>query len=404
MNSKLIGGILLVVGTSIGGGMLALPIAGAAGGFIYSSILLLFCWLAMTFAAFLILEVNLWLPNNSNIISMAKKTLGNTGAIVTWITYLLLLYSLLSAYISGGGDILHGLLLAMGVNTASSLDACLFVIVLGLVVYKGVQSVDYVNRGLMFTKLGALVLLIILMTPFIQLPDLTTGKAHLLLGSVMVMITSFGFATIVPSLRSYFHSDVAKLRRVIFIGSLIPLIAYIVWDLAIMGTLPITGPKGLVQMMTSGHSTTDLTTSLSVTLHSHTVTAITRLFTSICMATSFLGVSLGLSDFLADGFNMEKKGLNAVTIYSVTFLPPLAFVMYFHNAFIGGLNYAGICCVILLMLLPALMIWQGRYKLNIAQGYEVVGGKSGVILLGIISLLLLLLSVQQTFASLLSNL
>src|ERR1700761_7549873 len=235
MNSKLIGGILLVVGTSIGGGMLALPIAGAAGGFIYSSILLLFCWLAMTFAAFLILEVNLWLPKNSNIISMAKKTLGNTGAIITWITYLLFLYSLLSAYISGGGDILHGLLLAMGFNSASSLDACLFVLILGFVVYKGVQSVDYVNRGLMFTKLGALLLLIVLITPFVQIPDLTSGKAHLLLGSVMVMITSFGFATIVPSLRSYFHSDVAKLRRVIFIGSLIPLICYIIWDLAIMG-------------------------------------------------------------------------------------------------------------------------------------------------------------------------
>ncbi len=404
MNSKLIGGILLVVGTSIGGGMLALPIAGAAGGFIYSSILLLFCWLAMTFAAFLILEINLWLPKNSNIISMAKKTLGNTGAIITWITYLLLLYSLLSAYISGGGDILHGLLLAAGVNSASSLDACLFVLILGFVVYKGVQSVDYVNRGLMFTKLGALLLLIILMTPFIQVPDLSSGKAHLLLGSVMVMITSFGFATIVPSLRSYFHSDVTKLRRVIFIGSLIPLICYIIWDLAIMGTLPIAGPKGLVQMMTSGHSTTDLTTALSVTLHSHTVTAITRLFTSICMATSFLGVSLGLSDFLADGFNMEKKGINAVTIYGVTFLPPLAFVMYFHNAFIGGLNYAGICCVILLMLLPALMIWQGRYKLKIAQGYEVVGGKVGIIILMIVSILLLILSVQQTFASLLSSL
>lgn len=401
MNSKLIGGILLVVGTSIGGGMLALPIAGAGGGFLYSSLLLLFCWMAMTFAAFLILEVNLWLPQNSNIISMAKTTLGTGGAIVAWISYLLLLYSLLSAYIAGGSDILHGLLLIIKINSSVSLDACVFVLVLGFIVFKGVQSVDYVNRGLMFTKLAALLILVVLLTPFIQIPDLSSGKAHMLLGSVMVMITSFGFASIVPSLRSYFHSDVAKLRKVILIGSLIPLICYIIWDLAIMGTLPSGGKNGLIQMMQSGHSTTDLTNALAEYLHSNAVTQITRLFTSICMATSFLGVSLGLSDFLADGFNMEKKGANAFTIYGVTFLPPLAFVLYFHNAFIGGLNYAGICCVVLLMLLPALMTWQGRYQRQVAHGYQVAGGKFAVILLAIISLGMLTLSVTQTVLGLL---
>lgn len=400
MNSKLIGGILLVVGTSIGGGMLALPIAGAGGGFLYSSLLLLFCWMAMTFAAFLILEVNLWLPQNSNIISMAKKTLGTSGAIVAWISYLLLLYSLLSAYIAGGSDILHGLLLVMKINSNMSLDACIFVLVLGFIVYKGVQSVDYVNRGLMFTKLSAFLILFILITPFIQIPDLSSGKAHMLLGSVMVMVTSFGFASIVPSLRSYFQSDVRKLRKVVLIGSLIPLICYIIWDLAIMGTLPSGGNNGLIQMMQSGHSTTDLTNALAEYLHSNAVTQITRLFTSICMATSFLGVSLGLSDFLADGFNMEKMGINAFTIYGVTFLPPLAFVLYFHNAFIGGLNYAGICCVVLLMLLPALMTWQGRYRRHVAHGYQVAGGKISIILLTIISIGLLILSVQQTITGL----
>lgn len=397
MNSKLIGGILLVVGTSIGGGMLALPVAGAPGGFFYSSALLFLCWIVMTFSAFLILEVNLWLPQNSNIISMAKTTLGNGGAIITWITYLLLLYSLLSAYISGGSDILHGLLLAIHINSPQWITACLFVLLLGFVVYNGVKTVDYVNRGLMTTKLAAYLLLIALITPFIKLSDLSSGKAHLLLGSVMVMITSYGFATIVPSLRAYFHSDVNKLRRVILIGSIIPLICYILWDLAIMGTIPANGDNGLINMMHSGHSTTDLTNSLSLFLNSGWVTGITRLFTSICMATSFLGVSLGLTDFLADGFNLEKKGSGNLVIYSATFLPPLLFVLYFHNAFIGGLNYAGICCVVLLMVMPAFMVWQGRYRKQIASGYEVVGGKMAIICLMIISLAVLGLGVQQSF-------
>ena len=41
MNSKVLGGILLIVGTSIGGGMLALPLATAEGGFIGALVLLI---------------------------------------------------------------------------------------------------------------------------------------------------------------------------------------------------------------------------------------------------------------------------------------------------------------------------------------------------------------------------
>ena len=85
MDSKLIGGILLIVGTSIGGGMLALPIATSYLGFYGSLLLFVGCWLVMTSAALLLLEVNLWLPENSNLISMAKATIGQSGQIVAWL-------------------------------------------------------------------------------------------------------------------------------------------------------------------------------------------------------------------------------------------------------------------------------------------------------------------------------
>ena len=44
---------------------------------------------------------------------------------------------------------------------------------------------------------------------------------------IMVIINSFGYAIILPSLRSYFKSDVRMLRRAILIGSAIP--HYILW-------------------------------------------------------------------------------------------------------------------------------------------------------------------------------
>ncbi|MDQ2993527.1 MAG: hypothetical protein M3R00_01060, partial [Pseudomonadota bacterium] len=100
-NNKLLGAILLIAGTSIGAGMLALPVVTAEHGFIASAILLISCYIVMTYTALLMLEVNLWLPSGANIISMTKETLGRTGEIIASLSYLLLLYCLISAYLAG---------------------------------------------------------------------------------------------------------------------------------------------------------------------------------------------------------------------------------------------------------------------------------------------------------------
>lgn len=379
MSSKLVGGTLLVVGTTIGAGMLALPIATAQLGFVGSIGLLLTCWAIMTACAFLFLEVNLLLPPNSNLVSMAGATLGRTGQAVTWIVYLVLLYTILSAYIAGGGDLFHYLLTTSGIQVSLPTASVLFTFLFGLVVYFGIRSVDYVNRGLMFGKLGALILLIILMVPFVSSPHLLDGsfKYFTSTASITTTATAFGCIMIIPSLRTYFDGDVKMLRKAIFIGTLIPLICYIGWDMVIMGIIPLEGTPGLKAILQSSSSNSDLISAISVILHKNVVTTLAKFFTSICMATSFLSVSLSLSDFLADGFNLRKQGfINNAVIFGLTYLPPLIVVLFYPDAFLRGIQYAGICCFILMILLPALMAWRGRLLSHLpSNGYEIRGGK-----------------------------
>ena len=389
MGSKVIGGILLIVGTSIGGGMLALPMAAASGGYVHSLLLFLGAWMVTVLAAFYILEVNLWLPAGTNLVSMAKATLGKYGQLVTWLSYLLLLYTLLSAYIAGGADLLQNLLLLAHINSPHWLDSSLFVIVLGTVLYYGVHAVDWANRGLMATKLIAYVLLIVLISPHIKVSNLESGRVMLLSGAVMVVITSFGYATIIPTLRSYFKSNVNALRLTIAIGSLVPLVCYLLWDLVVQGSIVGGGSTGLAKMALSPESVSELTTALSTRLGGGTIDGVTHLFTSICIATSFLGVSLCLSDFLTDGLKIEKKVRGRLFVMVLTLLPPLAIILFYPGIFIVGLSYAGIFCVILLMLLPALMVWSGRYVKNISKGYTVIGGKTFIVLEIIIAIALL---------------
>lgn len=378
MKSKLIGGILLVIGTTIGAGILALPTATAELGFFGSILLLVGAWAIMTICAFVFLEVNLWLPPNTNLISMAGATLGKPGQTVTWILNLVLLYSILCAYIDGGGDLFHYLLASVGIHLSISAASALFTLVFGLIVYFGIKLVDYVNRGLMFGKMGAYLLLVLLILPFVTHANLGTGEFHHFLQprGLTTVAVAFGSLMIIPSLRTYFDDDVKLLRKAIFIGMLIPLLCYIAWDMVILGVVPLNGTLGLKAISQSSTSNSDLLVALTGLLQKGTVISVAKFFTSICMTTSFLAISLSLSDFLADGLSVAKRGMSALLVSVLTFGPPLLVVLFYPNGFQRGLEYAGLCVFVLMILLPALMAWVGRYQLNLPRKrFHVPGGK-----------------------------
>jgi tyrosine-specific transport protein len=100
-------------------------------------------------------------------------------------------------------------------------------------------------------------------------------------------------------------------------------------------------------------------------------------------------VSLGLFDFLSDGLKIEKKGKGHLMIALLAFLPSLLIVLFYPSIFVKALSYAGIFAIVLLILLPAFMIWSGRYYKNLNVGrYQVAGGKIAIALLIVVAFLM----------------
>jgi len=90
------------------------------------------------------------------------------------------------------------------------------------------------------------------------------------------------------------------------------------------------------------------------------------------MLTAFLGVALCLMSFLSDGLNLARKGKQGLILALITFIPPFLLVLYFPGVYLSALSYAGILCVILLLILPALMALAGRKRY--AHAFVVPGG------------------------------
>lgn len=394
--NRTLGGAMLVSGTCIGAGMLGLPISTGIAGFYPSFITFLFCWMMMTISAFFMLEVSLWYPENTNLISMAKATLGKPGEIIAWVIYILFLYALMTAYTTVAGGIIAKGLSKLGLN--ESWGTWVIVSIFAAIVYLGARWVDWTNRFLMVGLIAAYCALALNVFPKISLDLLAQGQPKYLLSAGPLLVTSFGFHLLIPSLKNYLHSDIRSLRIAIFLGSLLPLVVYLIWEMLILGVVPIEGEQGILSVLqgeyvTGKQAVIELTELLSVLLQNRYINFFMSAFGLCAILTSFIGVALGLFDFFADGFQIKKTITGRFVLALLTFFPPVL-ISIFYPRFLIALHYAGVFAAVLLVIYPAIMVWSGRYALKTAKGYRVVGGKALVMLtlvfgLGVILLELL---------------
>lgn len=395
--NKVLGGILLVSGTAVGAGMLALPVSTGLAGFLPSLLLLIVCWLFMTYTAFLMLEVTFWMKEHTNLISMAKYTLGRWGEIVSWITYLFLLYALTTAYIAGSGPIvLDTIYQWTGVHLPAFAEPLPLLLIFGFFVYKGATLVDYANRFLMISLVIAYVFIVGLLLPHVDVAQLAYRNWKPLLTASSVVVTSFGFHIIIPTLSSYLHRNLRQLKLAILIGSIIPIVVYAIWELLALGIIPLTGPNSIAEGYESGKNGAEL---MSTVLGDSAIGLLTQSFAFCAIVTSFLGVSLSLTDFLADGLKIKKSRLGRIGLYLLTFIPPFIITLIDPRAFLSALEYAGAFGVIILLgLLPALMVWRGRYHMGLKSPYKAPGGKCALLLVIIFSLVGIGLEIYHKFS------
>lgn len=382
--NRVLGGILLVAGTSIGAGMLALPVSCAPSGFYYSSLLLIICWAFMYLTGLLVLEVNLSMDDEPSYITMAHLTLGKIGGWLNWLFFLGLLYSLLAAYVAGGSEIFQNALdHAFGIRMSPTVAPVAWAGLFAIIVFFGVSIADVINRVFMLGLIAAYIFLLSTAAPHVSLSNLAPGDARYLLAALPVLFATLAFHIIVPSLRTYLSGDVDKLKRIIFFGSMLPLIVYIIWELVIFGTIGQSGEQGLLAILKSGDAAVKIVSALQASVGNDWINRAANIFVFFAIASSFLGVAYGLFDLLGDGLNIEKTNKGRMLTMFATFFPPILFAEAYPQGFILALKYAGVFVAIIHGIFPVLMAISARYFKRSIKGFRVGGGVPLLILIAI---------------------
>lgn len=377
--SKIWGAVFLIAGTTLGAGMLAMPLTTASAGFGVTAAGLIIMWAVAYFTAVMFLEVYRHHSPDKRFATLADEAYGKAGWYVITGTMLLYMYGLIAAYTSEGGG-----LLARTFGLPPAAGVLIFMAFFGLLIKQGVTLLDNANRYLFPVQMAVFAGLLALMLPRVSLGNLSAAPLHagLALSILPVFMTAYSFHVVLPSMTQYLENDTAALRKAVLFGTGIPMLAYLLWQMAIHGVIPQAQLSGVESLAQLNDMMGDVTGSSLVNIGM-------ELFTGLALVTSFFGIGLSLTDTLRESFPKlalvgEKRGW---PILLIALVPPLLVALLAPSAFVVLLSYSGVMAVIFSLLLPVLLVRHARRQ---GQDIHLPGGNLLLWLLPLIGAVLLL--------------
>jgi tyrosine-specific transport protein len=344
--------IALVTGTTVGAGVLALPSSTAAAGFGPSTLALLATWAFMASTGLLFAEIatNLRKEENVNsrslgILAMTDKILGKAGSVPAGSAYLLIHYALLVAYIAGAGAVVSEV---CGLPQAAG-PVIFTAMVGGVLTFGSNKLIDQFNNcwvvAVVFSFLGLMGLAL----PSVNQTNLQHSDFSAVATSIPTMLVALVYHNVVPTICSQLNYNKMEVTKAIVIGSVIPLLMFLLWNAVILGISPFTG-SAVVDPLESlrGGSGGPLFSSL------------VNVFSEAAIITSFTGFVIGLLSFFQDlqppqasaaVFSRNSKPATSETeassskaallLYAAVLIPPTVVAVAAPDIFSSALDFAG---------------------------------------------------------------
>jgi tryptophan-specific transport protein len=378
---SLAAGITIVAGTAVGAGMFSLPVVSSGMWFSWSVLLLALTWFFMYHSSLMIMEVNLNYEPGASFDTFVRDTLGPRWNLINSLTLTFVLYILTYAYVSGGGSIVsHTLSSVTGIHLPGKLAGLVFAVGLAAFVWFSTALVGRMTTILVGGMIITFALTASGLTARVQLPILLDNRpeyALFTLAAIPYFLTSFGYHGNVPSLIKYYGRDPRRVRLCLLYGSLISLLVYSAWHVATLGNISRPDFKPIIA---AGGNIGDLVGALAGVADEENLTSLLSAFANMAVVSSFLGVTLGLFDFIADKFKFDDSRGGRFKTALLTFVPPTLGGLIFPNGFLYAIGLAGLCACIWGAIIPALAVKASRKKYGNPH-YRVWGGDALVYLI-----------------------
>lgn len=375
-------GAMIICGTVVGAGMFTLPVVMAGAWFGWAMMLLLIGWGGMLLSGLLFMRVSLTYPPGAGYDTLTKDLLGRGWAALNGLSILFVLGILTYAYISASGPVYQHSISQLGLPISTAEAKVLLTLCVAVVVWLGTTGV---SRLMTFCVLAKILLLIVLfggLLTQVNVPSLLSGPAAgerywpYALGVLPFCLASFGYHGNITGLVNYYGGNKQNITRALVLGTLLSLALYLFWLTSTMGNLP---RDAFPEIVKQGGDIAALMAGLRAHLHVNALALMMSIFSHFAVIASFLGVTAGLFDFIADRLGFGNSSVARLKTASLTFLPPLLASIWWPNGFVAAIGFAGLFATLWAVIIPALLAWKSQQRCSLAVVLLLVFGAMNIL-------------------------
>jgi tyrosine-specific transport protein len=359
MDKKFWATTFTLTGTIIGAGILGLPYVFSQSGIFIGLFWLFILGMIMIYTNLCLGEITLRTKGRHQLVGYAEKYLGKNGKKIMFFAVVFGVYSALIAYLIGEGQSLSQLF--TGSVDYAIYFAIGFWLLMTILLREGLKGLKKIE---LWGVITIIVLVLVIAVYFAHQIDvdnfLYNDFSNVFLPFGVILFALLGFSSI-PELRVEIKGSEKKFRKAIIIGTLIPIILYIIFSLTFVGVL---GDK----------------VSRVATLSFGNMIVILGIFT---MLTSYFVLSFSLKDVYKYDLKVSKR----VEFLLVSLFPLLIYLgLYYLDKlnFVSILGLGGVISGGLTGILILLMALKVKDKGNRVAEYGVWINRGIVVVLGLI--------------------
>jgi len=364
----------IVLGNCLGVGVLALPIKYGLAGFVPALAGIGLAWAAMLASAFIIAgKVCRARSDTFDIPSFFGSELGTAGKWLAIACNLVLLYGVLTAYLSGISTMVTRLFrLPVDRNLVTLVY---FTLTTGLVLF-GVKAYRKGNALLIAAVWVCFAGLVVTGVRRFDPELLRVADWKCFPIGLPIAISAFHFHNIIPTLSRSLRHDVTATRKAIFLGIFLGLVINLAWVMIVLGSLDRTGLAPDTIEESYWHEL-PANVPMYYFLHSRVFLASSVIFAILSVTASYMANGTGLHGFMRDLSTTYLKTGNRILVGALAFLPPLAISLIYPAIFLDALDIVGgVGETVLFVVLPGFILLRmarGRSGFLRGVGYALIG-------------------------------
>ena len=359
--------VATVVGTIIGAGIFGIPYVVAKAGFLTGAIVIFVLGFVVLMLYLYLGEIVLRTKGKHQLTGYCEKYLGKWGKRVMFFSMIFGIYGALIAYLIGEGAALSTIF--GGQPTIYSL---IFFVVASTLLYFGLEALEKSELVSVFIVLIIVATIIIFTAPHVNTQNLIAFDITKFFVPFGVVLFAYLGLIAVPEANEILEKDKGRMKKVLFIGVVIPIIVYFIFTLVVVGSI------GLDRFEMLGENQRMATIALGEVIGTK-LFIFANIFAIFAMFTSFIAIGYALKEMFMYDYNLSKT-----TSWALTCFVPLVIALSGFTNFIQAINISGVVAGGIDAILILLMFHKAKHVGDRKPEYSLKENKLFSVFIGIL--------------------